>query len=641
MNPLATLPNPFGAYVVNDAWNELSGDVASINAAAFQVCLDALSNVRRGQPDSVLVRGPAGSGKTHLLARLQRHLVHTASEAADGALHCVFVSLKLQTNARTLWQFVRRRLAVDLMRENEGVTQLARLVAHQIAIARREPARQWVRGIRVLPSAEDISGIVDEVAEPLGLGRGLGLVLGHLVHRRNIAVARAWLAGESLSECDLTTLGLPTTEPENREEDARQIVTALCRLASESLPMVFCFDQIEALQTSPSDTDSLFQFARVAAELSEADRNVLLISSIQSTFVSLWEKSVRGSDRERAFRRSATLLTLSREQIDALLRSRMDTVKELRELRAARASQPLYPLPPEVVESLHNLPVPVPRRVFARAEEAFAHLQGLQRSKPILEEFLAGSLARRHSAALAESKPRESAEILRHGLPMLWDLQKGVLRPSSGGTEFTLGDPAATAIAICNEDNMKTLAARLRHLRGAGDSSRAALRIVRDPRLPIKRTAKKALEYLAELQKGGARLVSPTVEALAALEALRTLLSDARAGDLALDGEPVGEGGVREWLTRHLDPALLELTDELAGAGTSGGGDDPQIGALCDLMVTELIAPLDEVAAKLELDGERVRSLVAASGERIGMLHGPPAVLFLRIPAETLSARGE
>jgi hypothetical protein len=70
-------------------------------------------------------------------------------------------------------------------------------------------------------------------------------------HRR---LCRAWLKGDRLSESRRDLLNLAQLPPDSLEDDwaeaeARQIVGAVTRLAAPS-PVVFCFDQIEALGLS-------------------------------------------------------------------------------------------------------------------------------------------------------------------------------------------------------------------------------------------------------------------------------------------------------------------------------------------------------------------------------------------------------
>lgn len=655
MSPLAGIPNPFEGTVVADAWSPAIADVAAIHQAPFEHCLRALESVSHGRSDSLLVFGPAGSGKTHLLARLQRHLLATANAAPDGALRCVFVSVKLQTNAQLLWQLVRRRLASDLLRKQQGITQLQRLVAHQLAAVRGNTPRHWVMALRILPGADSdsVSEYLVEVAEKLELGRDLCVVLDHLVNNRFVMDARAWLAGDSLPESALGRLGLGPDEQEDREEAARLLVTALCRLAGETLPIVFCFDQIEALQTSPDDRDSLFRFGRMAADLSEADENVLLISCIQSAFVDLLSTSVRDADRDRIFKRRAVLEPLSREQVEALILSRLDSVEALRSLRstAGPAGARFHPFDGAFVAGLARTTPCVPRKVIAAAAVAFERLQRGEApaavepaARPVLiDRFLEDAFAARRAEALARGAPAETRDTLMHGLPLLFRLRgarASTQRVPGVDLMLPVGDPPL-GVAICNETNMKSLAARLRHLAQGGQAlAGLRLRVVRDPRLAITKQAKKTQEYAAELEKQGVRTVQPSLEALAALEALRSLLSDARAGDLAAGGEGVDEATVGAWLAKHLDEPLLDLCDALEGGGVRP--EEPKEGNLArdldDLMLRRFVVKLEAAAGELGRPADEVLATARRHPDRIGVLEGPPVVLFVHVPAESLEA---
>jgi hypothetical protein len=71
VNSLARIPNPFRQTIVKDAWESLQ-DVPEIHAQAFETCCRAFENVKVSRHcDSVLLHGEAGSGKTHLMSRLQ------------------------------------------------------------------------------------------------------------------------------------------------------------------------------------------------------------------------------------------------------------------------------------------------------------------------------------------------------------------------------------------------------------------------------------------------------------------------------------------------------------------------------------------------------------------------------------------
>lgn len=648
MNPLATLVNPFEGTVVQDAWSAPAVDVASIHQDAFEQCLLALASVSRDRPDSVLIFGPAGSGKTHLLSRLQQHLVATSSAAADGVLRCVFVSARLQTNAQLLWQLVRRRLATDLLRKQQGLTQLQRLVAHQLAAVRGEPPKRWVQALRILASTdgEFISEHLEQVAQRLDLGRDLFVALGHLIHNRFLTDAAAWLRGDSLPEAALDRLGLGREEQEDREEAARQIVPALCRLAGETLPIVFCFDQIEALQSHPDDRDSLFRFGRMAADLADADANVLLISCIQSALRDLLDVSVRASDRDRIFKRRAFLEPLTREQVDALILSRLDSVPELKALRARSPGARYYPFNERFVAELASNGPCLPRRVIAAAAAAFeAKKHGSAPSRVDVETFLESSFGERRAEALEQGTPAESRDTLMHGLPLLWAV-RGAGRATAGGGRAQGIDlllPSGKeplGVTICNETNMTSFAASLRKLvQRPADEAPPPRRTVllRDARLGVSPKAKRTQEYLAELEKRGVRLLQPSREALSALEALRSLLSDARAGDLAAGGEAVSETTVSGWLSRNLEDDLADLAEALEDTAPHEAPKEARLlRDLGEVMLRRCIASLDELAAELGRKPEEVRAVAEQHPSRFGVLQGPPVVLFAHVPADAL-----
>jgi AAA ATPase domain len=634
-NALATVPNPFASTVVLDAWNDLPADVESIHQEAFEVCLRALDNARQGRSDSVLLMGGAGAGKTHLLARLQRHLRQTAVDAPDREAHCVFVSVKLQTSAGVLWQFVRRRLVADLLRVYGRVSQLQRLIAHQIAAYTGGGLRPWVLGMPVLPRTNEFSGFWAGTAARLQLRPALARVLEHLLHGHQPADCVAWLSGDSLPEAALAGLGLGPDEAEDREDEARQLVCQLCTLAAGSLPIVFCFDQVEALQATADDRDALFRFGQVAAGLAESDPHVLVISSVQIALLQTLEASVRDADRDRAFKRRATLGELTRDEVVRLVRSRLESGSALRALRAAHPRQPDYPFAPTFLEALQGVRPAVPRKVIAAADQEFSRLQHAARPPVDVPSFLAEELARRSQEALASSSASDTRGLLLHGLPMLGQLTGRPVRPAAVHDIDLVGDgPKPRALAICNETNMTSLGGRLRRLGQGTQADLAGLRLVRDPRLPIPRTARKTHEYLAALEKRGAALVTPSLEALAALEALRSLLSDARSGDLAAAGEAVAPATVASWLVAHLDDSLQQLSERLVAAPQAADPDAELLRALQELVLGRHLLALEEAAQALGASPQAVLALASRTAASIGVLNGPPAVLFASVPPE-------
>jgi Cdc6-like AAA superfamily ATPase len=634
MSELALVPNPFRDTVVQDAWQE-PVDLTDIHAAAFEACTSGIDTAKRGTAGSLLIYGAAGSGKTHLLARLQRHLTNDARNAPDRALSCVFCFVRLQTSPQLLWQHVRRRLVSDLMRREEGLTQLQRLIAHQLGIAAGRSARAGILELRVLRAADKdaLSHHLDEVARKLDLPRNLCIVLEHLVFNQSVRDATAWLAGDGLPEELMAELGLGADAEEDREDAARNVVTALCRLAGETLPIVFCFDQVESLQRTATDEEALFRFARMAADLRDSDGNVFIITCLQTAYLDQFQRSVRDADRDRIAQRSVVLEPLTSSQVERLLRSRLEVVPELQALRAQRATEPLYPLNERTLKELLLEQPCVPRRVLALAARAFDEIQhGRRSSPPTTAEFLGAELAERQKEAAETLEPSETERIMVRGAEIIANLEgASLIDDEPGKANFVIAGERRAAVFVRNEIDGRKLTPKLKALTSQvprKDGAKAV--IVRDSRLPFPKAAVKAREHLVTLQARGVSLLEPSVEALAALDALASILGDAKSGDLANQEKPLEAGAVISWLKELRADLALEPIEELIDAifdeGKSVG--DALHQDLVDLLSHEHVIPLQMAAQILDKATEHVLDAARKAGGHCLVLEGPPAVLL-------------
>lgn len=631
---LTTVTNPFQDNVVQDAW-QAPTDVAAIHDDVFQACLAGIESAAREVQDSLLIYGPSGSGKTHLLTRLQRHLVLTANQAPDQALRCVFVFVRLQTSAQMLWQHVRRRLARDLMRREEGLTQLQRLVAHQIAQRTHSSPRAEVRRLRVLGKEDHdtVEAHLSDLAVTLDLPRDLCVVLEHLLCNRGVRDASAWLAGDSLPERVLAQLYLGPDEEEDREEAARKIVMALARLAGGTLPIVFCFDQVEALQHREDDYEAFFRFGRLAADLHDADPNVFLITCLQSGLSEHFRRAVRQADADRLAKRHAVLSALTPAQVDAIIRARLESTEELREVRRGHPAEEFFPLSADFVGGLAKDVPCVPRRVLARAARAFDEIQhGRATPRPGPREFLDGEWSRRLEGSQSTSAPAQTTSILLKATEVLSSLSDvSVSERDDQGADLVLERKKRVALSIRNEADGRSLGPKLKALaENVKRKDGATWAIVRDPRLTIAKTATKTRDMLAQLVKDGVRLVEPSAEALAALDALSSLLADAKSGDLANDGDTLAQGEVLKWLRNSRDDlrfeSITEFVDDLVeGNGEPSSADEHDLGAL---LAKERVITLEAASRELGREAERLLEVARAHEGRFLILEGPPRVLL-------------
>jgi hypothetical protein len=656
VNPFAAIPNPFRQSIVKDAWESLQ-DVPEIHAQAFDTCRRAFENVRASRHcDSVLLHGGAGSGKTHLLSRLQRHWTRSDDQGGSNEPgRCVFLYCRLQTSPHRLWQHLRKTFVEDLLhRFPDGTTQLQRLVACRFAEGdrnKRRPPRAWLNWI-TNPAKRNDPGwkriLLPWLDREAHIGFSLQRVLYLLITGHHVLEAGAWLKGEDrLPDEAVALMGIGQDEEGQTEDSAREMVLALCRLASPLMPVTFCFDQIEALQTSKNDQESLFLFGQMGASLFNSSNNALLISCIQSSVLDAFKASIRDADFDRIAQRQETLNPLDRKLARLLIQSRLKWSEALAPLRAKHPHNPLWPMETKDLDTLFGpSPAQTARKIISSAAGLFEKLQTGQAPSPQdPAEFIRKEFERRRDAALALDEA-ESDATLAHGLPLLAETLGGQWGKETQPDRdidllLTHGDKRVAA-SICNHQNMRSLAAKLKRLTDWRTRNKGAeMILIRDGRLAIGKTAMVTKQRLESLKASGVSLCRPDAETLAALQALRSLISDARSGDLHDRGEAIGPKTVQEWLLLNLDSNLTALFGRIVGVSeTSEEADSEPVNTILEVLKKHKVIALEKVAEEIGQSVSLIEETVKRHPGRIGWLQGPPAVLFDYRPAEIVPSTG-
>ncbi|MBN1107022.1 MAG: hypothetical protein JXL84_26700, partial [Deltaproteobacteria bacterium] len=553
-----------------------------------------------------------------------------------------------------LWQHLRRTFVEDLLhRFPDGTTQLQRLVACRFAEGdrnKRRPPEKWLTWIRH-PANRDHSGwkriLLPWLGRETSLGFSLQKVLYHLITGRHVLEAGAWLKGEDrLPEEALDLMGIGVDEEGQTEDGAREIVLSLCRLASPLMPVAFCFDQIEALQTSKSDDESLFLFGQMGASLFNSSNNALLISCIQSSVMDQFKGAIREADYDRIAQREETLDPLDRKLAHLLIRSRMESSEALGSLRARHAQQPLWPIDPLDLDPVFSPQgTQTPRKIISLAGIFFDRLQTGETPPPRDPmEFLLEEFDRRCNTALSQDE-EESDLALAHGLPLLaeilgepWDKER---QPDKDIDLLLSHADKRVAVSLCNQQNMRSLGARLKRLRDWHARNREVkLVIIRDQRLPIGRSAVVTKSHLQSLRAKGAVIIQPDPVTLAALQALRSILSDAMSGDLHDGTNTLVPATVREWLSQNLESSLAAFFGEIVGASEGPSEPDSDLmSSVLEVLKRRRIMSLDDLAREANQPASMIVELAKTHPGRIGWLEGPPPVLFDYRPAEILSSR--
>jgi hypothetical protein len=605
---LATIRNPFLTQVVSDPWTRAEGDVPQIHQPVFELCHDLVEEVAHGAGSTcLLIYGEAGSGKTHLLSKLRAHL-EQHSEA-------VFISVRLQTVAPRIWRHIRRALAVDLLRETApDATRLDGLLQRM--------------------------GTAEEMKQKIGLAYGLATVLTNFRENRYRTYCAAWLRGESLPDSIIEKLGLAGEETEelSLEDQSNQTVLHLCRMLAP-LPVVFCFDQVEALETVPGDLDGLHAFGKAVVDLHAELANLTAISSMQSSFAVRLEEKLDRYIFDRLSLHRAELHPLSWRQGLEVLRKRLDSEPEIARLRATQSSklafnqglEPLWPLRELAMKQLFgSADLCTARRLIHQAAEQFEAARGsMLPDTRTTAEFLADEFAGRREQALA-NPAEDTEELLLTALPILFEFLGDKAPPLAVGNLAAAGKRAFEGmVQVLNQPHAASVATRLKKIEQTWNpETDPPLILVRDARRTISPNAKKTREILDRLRIRGAHLAQPSAEVLATLEALRGLHADAQSGNLVHRGDTVATEALKAWFASNLPPVLEDFLEELKPKAAK----DHFVSDLLDFLEVHSIVKLEEAAQAIQVPPQQLADYASHHPVQFGYLAGPPPVLFRAVP---------
>lgn len=606
------IPNPFSSDVVSSPEQAIGPDVTQIHHAVFATCQKAYESVAvLGQSHSVLLYGEAGCGKTHLLGRFRRWLA-----GEQGSLPSIppalFVAVRVDTAPSQVWRHLRRRVAEELtMKRADGNIPLDGILLRFSS-----------------PHGRDLSAAFDE-QRVKDLDLGLMRVLEHFAVGQHRRVCRAWLAGDGLSDADLQALKLSQATLEEIEEDyaetsARRVVLALIRLCFPS-PVVLCFDQLEALDIA-QQAKSFALFDRMGASLVDDTENSLVVSTVLASFLTRLEDD-SPTDFVRISKEQAHLQPLDWEQSKALVEARLALVPEL----AGETPIPESSLR-AFFETQHGSCNP--RRLIHHARQLFADWQerdggssltagvGEKRAATI-DDFLSGEL----DQLWAEAQIRSGADadrVLAHGLPVALEL---LGHPTEGTASGLIAGSvnARVHVALANQSDMRSLAPWLKKLLAR---SRPGVRlcVLRDARLTIAPGAKRTRERLEQIEREGGRVIRVEAEALAALDAMRRLVTSATSGDLSRNGDTVEPKTVREWLARNLPSQVANLAAEILDEEPSVPAD-PYKDALSELMSRIKVIPAGDAARETGCTLEQLEAYARAYPLDFRWFGGPCPVL--------------
>jgi hypothetical protein len=634
-------PNPFNNGIMPDAWAQPVVDVPSIHGEVTDLSLELLDEVaRQRKRRSILVHGVAGSGKTHTLSRLR------AAAAGRIVPTPIFSYIRLTTSPNMIRRHLRQGLVRDLVRKGtNGVPMLETLLLESLAkeTGTRPDKAEMERFCEMPARGGLLRTAFEETSVRLGLDYHVACACRLFLLRRHRHAVVHWLETGDLPDdvrehlgCEL---GSPAEEKADPEHVAFGVTLQLTKLATDTRPLVICFDQLEAMQVTADDVAGYFAFGKLAADLFDHCQALLLVTCVQTAVVPLLTESIPAHDFHRLAQHEQVLASLTESQARELIRARLDTSAALR-LDPRRRLDPLWPIGEARFRRFLAVD-PTPRRLCALGREAFA---AAHRMPTGIQDYLSVLFEQRRGVPM-ESAGMESNVV--HGLALLLAARGAeVATPDDReDVDLVLDLPGRRIlISVCNEDG-GTLARRLKQISDRPLTDGEERVVVRESRRPISPTSKKAWEYWRRLASDPAvtrdgfrrvRTVAPTTEAIAALEAIRSIMSDSRSGDLEVHGESVPPEIVTAWIRQHLEvDGLQEL---LAAIGLGAGRATTAVGAshgelrdaALEILQHRHVMFIDDLAAAARCGAEEMRLILAADTDAFGTLGVPPLVVFDR-----------
>ncbi len=293
-------PNPFRLKPIvsaDEVWGDVVTDLPDLNQHVDQKIYQAISEIRQKYSDKIgiAIKGDRGTGKTHVIHRIWKTI-----ERNGGA---VFAYIPPFPNPNRIDFHVRFYLVESFDHKDvRGMTQWQRLAIAMISTLKAtEFEEQYYPYLKrcdqpdelrkyILESHKDtLIQFFEELVEAILENQPaldfdfLKAVLFLLLKTNKIAqIGRAWIQGRD--HPDTKKAGLPELSTEEQEAHSIWFIQQICKLAGvASLPVLICFDQIEAVNPGADYGDSPSQLvAKCIDRIYLQCSNVILLCCIYS-----------------------------------------------------------------------------------------------------------------------------------------------------------------------------------------------------------------------------------------------------------------------------------------------------------------------------------------------------------------------
>lgn len=620
-----------------DPWSADFIDVASINAHASDA-IAARIEEKIGQaqagPDhlrssSILVLGPAGSGKTHLFARLRKRFGPQAS----------FVLVRPEIGLSMTPRHMLAAIIDSLHRRCHGLEtrQIEAVVGALLSAVHQTDRRYPLLRIEDLRRDDALQDTLEAVIETLEsrydelngqyLERLLQFPFASGVDRRGLL---AWLSGRELDDTQLERLGLTGALGDS---DVIPALRTLAVAAAFGAPIVMAFDQLENLVDGDDGNDRIHAHARLVSELFDSVRGLVIV---QMALDAEWQQRISPvlsqSERDRLEARKLALRLPGPDERESLVAAWTDAVPS-----SERKGYFPWPFSEEGWLEWRGAPGVTPRMLMIACREAFEGKDELPPASPhgalehdTTEERLEAQWAVHVDRAKAElgdaaaQKRGIDRERLIAAVLCSARLEGIDAAPPQGRRpgDVQLRHGAHEALLfVVQQPNARSVVSSLNKAIAAASSQHVV--VLRERRIPFPVTWKSVVQPLQELrEQSRARWFELDDDHVAHLLALHDFLSAARSRDITDSrGRPFEEPVVREWANKRASGARWMIAPELVKAADAKAEHRTAIpGPAAEVPAPPAAAPTPQPAGAGSLDGPAWRVLQAlrvASIERI------------------------
>jgi hypothetical protein len=362
--------------------NETAATVDTIHQPVFKDLTQRLAQISKDHKSrSVLLTGDSGVGKSHLLSRLRQALNDKAFFAYIGPW----------VDSQYIWRHILRYTIDSLMQIPEGRTEsqlilwLKGLSAFTKRSLKQRVFNDSVWGLLHSDRRKFINHLKTNYKDAGIHSPDIFFsVLRDLTDPDRYDLACEWLRGDDLSEDSLQLLRVKRCV--DSEDDAKNILANISKIAADTLPIVLCFDNLDNiphLEAGGQDFQALFNVNTILHN--DGLKNFLVIISIIKDTWQHNRDKINPADISR-IDDTLSLRQISLDQAEALWESQL---LALHQNSSYQFPTPIAPLTRQLLEDAYPAGKTLPRNAIILGREKYQNYkmglldpQKTKKSKP-------------------------------------------------------------------------------------------------------------------------------------------------------------------------------------------------------------------------------------------------------------------